>query len=1112
MLGRVATILVVSVLLVALLALTAFAANSKGKSTASKKIRGAQAYSFADEYATSSPNNVQRGHSTLGTVSYSSANASPGQVIGGTCYEYQHNCSMGRMIETGPHSGQTGPTTVHFGWMYMATPEDFNHNRSYAYNSYSSGTHQYAGEYVLHEDYYSGYVNVDVTPDNRGIVGGHTDQHSSIPYQPQMHFDACSSCEDFTAFVRLPDSVAGYPEEAAEASWPKFFFQFGTDTVLHVFAMGDYGYLTPTYFRCVGYEGEGEWDYPPYVVDTCEDIAQDITGERLGDRVCMAWFAAPPYDEPWCDTCSGLPTPGYDGTLLAQMDNDIYIQTSDNQGVDWNPRQNITNVGPYGDAAWKAYCDASILFDQNSNLHLIWHGGPWPADPELDAVFEEDWQQTEARLFHWSENVPYVRTIADHNYNAGDSCGPCAWAINVSKMTLSECDGKLYALWSQFNDIPNGIENDCAEWGYPDLYWGAANADIWVSISSDGGMTWDAQRNLTNSYSPHCDPVGGEDCQSDYWASMSRWGRQVQTGEDWSVADIVDPSGGSSPTDYYLDIQYVNDRDAGGAVNDEGTWQYCPIKWFRMPCVEPVANPLAIFTPNDYGDPAWGHPGQQIDSFITIENAGNVDLSWTSTVEEYNGATGWLAMGSYAGTVPSGLGNVAQADVYFNYGGVETDYIVLEGAIIFDGNDPSFPRTIPISFIVTDTVQRPVFDTVHTNCLALMVGTTGNMGNSGRAGVTMDYIRSGDCDETATNYLFDGSPLIGWVVDGDTTFNWAIWDANWLTPYGFRPQYGEVVTDECLALNAEVFHSGVFTTHDTTIAFEKVTVAPLDDCPFILQYMKVYSFDGAAHTGLMIGEGIDWDIPWDFHDDDQEGDVWNICNYGGFDVTRSLVYQQGYEASWDNSEDGADCQQNDDRFGGNAFVQSYFNGVLAATVPYGGFVGENDSLSANTGFVPGTFYQEMMKPGLAATDSIEDLHTAMCFNPSLDLGATDYYEVVTVLATVHEGNLADLQAAIDAGKAWYANNGGMAMFADANATGGIDLCEGCCAIMGDLNGDDYLDPLDITYFVNWLWKGGPDPDCEDEVDVNGDLAGDPLDLTYLVNYIWKGGPAPVPCH
>ncbi len=70
----------------------------------------------------------------------------------------------------------------------------------------------------------------------------------------------------------------------------------------------------------------------------------------------------------------------------------------------------------------------------------------------------------------------------------------------------------------------------------------------------------------------------------------------------------------------------------------------------------------------------------------------------------------------------------------------------------------------------------------------------------------------------------------------------------------------------------------------------------------------------------------------------------------------------------------------------------------------------------------------------------------------------------------------------------------------------------CCEVSGDMNHDGSLDPLDITYFVNWIWKGGADIPCLEEADVNGDVEVDPLDLTHLVNYVWKSGPAPADCH
>jgi hypothetical protein len=262
----------------------------------------------------------------------------------------------------------------------------------------------------------------------------------------------------------------------------------------------------------------------------------------------------------------------------------------------------------------------------------------------------------------------------------------------------------------------------------------------------------------------------------------------------------------------------------------------------------------------------------------------------------------------------------------------------------------------------------------------------------------------------------------------------------------------------------------------------------------------------------MIGEAIDWDIPYDLRDDDTLADNWDVCNYGGSDGVRNLLYQQGYEATYDDDVEGEDCQMNTSRFGGSAFIESYFNGAFASGGPDGGFVGENDSLQTSSGFYAGRLYYDLAQSGFSVTDSIEDLHSAMCFTSSIDIGATDYYEVVTVLATVHDGTVDDLKANIDAGKAWYAANGGMAMFADLDRTGGIDVCQGCCEVMGDLNDDGVLSMSDIIYFVNWMWKGGPAPSCMEEVDVNGDLASGVGDIIYIVNYLWKGGPAPVPCH
>jgi len=70
---------------------------------------------------------------------------------------------------------------------------------------------------------------------------------------------------------------------------------------------------------------------------------------------------------------------------------------------------------------------------------------------------------------------------------------------------------------------------------------------------------------------------------------------------------------------------------------------------------------------------------------------------------------------------------------------------------------------------------------------------------------------------------------------------------------------------------------------------------------------------------------------------------------------------------------------------------------------------------------------------------------------------------------------------------------------------------GCCVKRGDANHDGIIDIADLTYLVNFMFKGGPPPPCQSEIDMNNDGVVDIADLTYLVTYMFKGGPAPAPC-
>jgi len=67
----------------------------------------------------------------------------------------------------------------------------------------------------------------------------------------------------------------------------------------------------------------------------------------------------------------------------------------------------------------------------------------------------------------------------------------------------------------------------------------------------------------------------------------------------------------------------------------------------------------------------------------------------------------------------------------------------------------------------------------------------------------------------------------------------------------------------------------------------------------------------------------------------------------------------------------------------------------------------------------------------------------------------------------------------------------------------------CCDLPGDANNNGVVNIQDVTYTINFLYKGGPPPPCLDEANVNGIGLLNIQDVTYLINFLYKGGLQPV---
>jgi hypothetical protein len=218
-----------------------------------------------------------------------------------------------------------------------------------------------------------------------------------------------------------------------------------------------------------------------------------------------------------------------------QWNNDVmYIESDD--GLTWDWRFDKVNVTNYGapDSLF-AYIDIDAIYDYNDNLHLIWNA-QWVTDA---GVYYKTY------LLHYSTSQQIITEMYASPENwLTSGCDFGVWNRPVSKMSLAVDDSPniIYAVYTGFDTT------DCSQGGY-------ANGDIYMQFSNDGGASWTLPQNLTDSQSPGC---AAGNCDSDHWPS---------------VADRVDES---------VHITYINDKDAGGIAQTEGTVTDNPVMYLEV--------------------------------------------------------------------------------------------------------------------------------------------------------------------------------------------------------------------------------------------------------------------------------------------------------------------------------------------------------------------------------------------------------------------------------------------------------------------------------------------------------------------------------------------------
>ncbi len=275
-----------------------------------------------------------------------------------------------------------------------------------------------------------------------------------------------------------------------------------------------------------------------------------------------------------------------------QWKNDIYyIQSTD--GTSWdlrNGKTNVTHYGVGGDSLF-AYTDLSAVYDYNDNLHIIWNAQY--ISPSTGGIYYA------AKLLHYdiaSGTISQVSQFDSTWLSAGCEFG--AWNFTIAKMSIAvDLGNNLYCSYTSWDT------SDCSLGGY-------ANGDIYLQYSTDQGQTWVPKINLTNSHSPQCFPG---DCESDHWSCLAE------------------------KADTAIHLFYVNDRDAGGIPQTEGSVTDNPMLYLSysdgLPLRgvnEDINKPKAFTLAQNYPNPFNAHTNISFE----LAKPGFVDL----TVYDITGA------------------------------------------------------------------------------------------------------------------------------------------------------------------------------------------------------------------------------------------------------------------------------------------------------------------------------------------------------------------------------------------------------------------------------------------------------------------------------------------
>jgi hypothetical protein len=756
--------------------------------------------------------------------------------------------------------------------------------------------------------------------------------------------------------------------------------------------------------------------------------------------------------------------------------NDVFYVESSTGGNDWcdgnwpPTRINITHF--WAEDYMRAYGDISAVYDFDDSLHVFF------VAMFYDQV-ENEIDSSVAGIRHWSKatEMPFgdrtwccnqLTHIGGYpakpgKYNRLTCKVQCGVGIIDSTIDAGKYNKNyLYAQWTQFDK-----ETESA--------YGYSQGDIYVTLSTDLGATWQTPINATNSAVYMC-TTGF--CAGDHWSSMAE---RVDTciHQQW----IYDRDAGSQG--------YPVDLDDGLATDNEVLYRCLPTSAIPI-----LAQARIDWLPYGWTDPPVHIPVNGSETlYLIIENVGTATLNLVAITS----TAGWMSIGSYPSSIPPG-GLPILVELTISGQGSEEFY---EGLVVIQSNDQVGNNIVhvPVNVVESDEYSGSEFEVISNPTFRLSVSNTGNLGDQNP--YTGMYLYR-DYTEPEANFIYDGSPAIGFIVPA-TAEPPAVQNDTLVGRYIFNEEYLVPATGlsvdtlpglETIAAKSEFWpvrtqvppedqywpwwrgqlQEHVMSSGDST---EKYNWNERYMCLLVLKlfhdappgwWASITTPTYAEAT--LLGMVLDIDCPSD-------SGAWN---YPGYDQGRRMAWLEGYGAGVKENYRFALAQRDTcyEMADGNFKCWPDPARLPQPDQPYAMHLLKNDAfVYPQGGFRDDSLYKYMNTPGYSIYgDGIEEDYTI-----------------------VNTGAVINTHSTTDTFEVRYAM-----LVADKFGEEMMDTLVNSIQC-GNCDRDKVVGLTDVVYYINYLFKGGGEV-WKYMADVDGNCEVGLSDVVYLIAYLFKGGTAP----